>query len=192
MKLNHNRNLNRRSIFLPLTALVLLALPTLANAQDLLVGSYFGNYATDFSPSGTNLGVFASSSGTSRFEGMAFDVSGNLYVSGLQSNNIRRFSPTGVDLGNFVTTGLSFPEGIVFDKSGNLYTANYANSTIERFSSSGADLGIFATVATPGPLAFDSVGNLYVSSYSSTNVFSPSTIYRFSPSGQSLESVRHF
>ena len=48
---------------------------------------------------------------------MAFDASSNLYVTEFFSGSIRRISPTGSDLGNFVT-GLVGVEGIAFDSSG--------------------------------------------------------------------------
>src|SRR5436190_13581940 len=87
----------------------------------------------------------------------------NLFVANQTINTIREFSPTGVDLGDFAATGLSFPRGIAFDKHGNLYVANV--SWIRKFSPTGADLGNFATTGlnVARGIAFDKRGNLYVS-----------------------------
>jgi DNA-binding beta-propeller fold protein YncE len=46
--------------------------------------------------------------------GLAFDKRGNLYVSSRGNNTIREFSPSGVDLGVFASTGLSGPVGLAF------------------------------------------------------------------------------
>jgi NHL repeat len=80
----------------------------------------------------------------------------NLFVANQTINTIREFSPNGVDLGDFATTGLSSPAGLAFDKAGNLYVSNRGDGTIRKFSRSGADLGYFATtgMVTPVGLAF--------------------------------------
>lgn len=77
--------------------------------------------------------------------GLAFDRDGNLYVSNLDNSVIEKFSPTGIDLGPFVTSGCNHPLGIMFDRAGKLYVANQGNATIERYSRNGTDLGVFAT-----------------------------------------------
>jgi hypothetical protein len=46
--------------------------------------------------------------------GLAFDTAGDLCVSNALGNTIRRFSPTGTDLGNFASSGLSNPTYIAF------------------------------------------------------------------------------
>ena len=46
--------------------------------------------------------------------GLALDSSGNLYVT-TNSNVIRKFSPGGVDLGVFASTGINFAMGLAFD-----------------------------------------------------------------------------
>jgi DNA-binding beta-propeller fold protein YncE len=119
--------------------------------------------------------------------GLAFDSAGNLYVAtGLQlgPNAIHKFSPAGVDLGNFATTGLHEPTGLAFDSAGNLYVANTDTSTIHKFSPTGVDLGDFATTGlrNPDSLAFDSAGNLYASN---TNTLA-NTVHKFSPTGVDL------
>jgi hypothetical protein len=53
-----------------------------------------------FGPAGTYGGVFASISFP---EGLAFDSDGRLYV--ITDETIEKFSPTGIDLGSFASTG---------------------------------------------------------------------------------------
>lgn len=162
-----------------LTALTLLVLSHVAIAQNLIVGTYYSNRAYEFNTAGNNLGLFCKSSGTDRFYGMAFDANGYLYVAGSGTNNVRLFSPTGVDLGNFATMGLDATTDIAFDQGGDVYVSNFYNSTVRRFSSTGVDKGVFASFGLDEPvgLAFDSAGNLYVSNYDD------GTVRRFSPTG---------
>jgi len=96
-----------------------------------------------------------------RPEGLAFDASGDLYVSSYSMNFIEKFSPSGTDLGTFASIGSGSAYGLAFDNVGNLYAANYGGGNIHKFSSSGVDLGIFAStglvlprdlVVVPGPV----------------------------------------
>jgi sugar lactone lactonase YvrE len=99
------------------------------------------------SPAGTD--QLISPQGLSN-EGLAFDSSGNLYAA-MPSLSIRKYSPTGADLGPFVSgdtlasAGVSQPYGIAFDSGGNLYVANFSGGNIRKFSPAGADLGNFVT-----------------------------------------------
>lgn len=121
--------------------------------------------------------------------GLVFDLSGNLYVSDLLENVIKKISPTcqvttfagsGIP-GNINATGIlaSFyePAGITIDLAGNLYIADSGNNLIRKISSSGvvttfagsgitgsADgMGIAASFNTPTSLAVDVTGNIFVS-----------------------------
>jgi sugar lactone lactonase YvrE len=95
-----------------------------------------------FTPEGVG-SVFADTGVQVPF-GLAFDSAGNLYVSNNLTSTIRKFSPTGEDLGIFASTGLNSPLGMMFDRNGNLYVTNRGNSTIRKFSPTGQDLGVFA------------------------------------------------
>ena len=104
------------------------------------------------------------SSGLSGPEGLAFDTSGNLYVSNYNGNTISEVTPGGT-VSTFVSSGLDQPEGLAFDTSGNLYVANDGNDTISKVTPGGAvSTFVNATQGLSGPfgLAFDSSGNLYV------------------------------
>jgi sugar lactone lactonase YvrE len=160
----------------PTIAIGLLLLASLAQADNFFVANSGVNSITKYDDNG------AGSPFTGEFvngpNGLALDSSANLYVT-TNSNVIRKFSPSGVDLGVFASTGINFAMGLAFDSKGNLYAANYGGSTVEKFSPDGTDLGVFANVILPTGLAFDAAGNLYVANFGNT-------IERFSPIGTPL------
>ena len=130
----------------------------------LLYVSNDNNTIEKFDANGNDLGSFASS-GLNLPQGLAFDVSGNLYAANLGSSGIEKFDGNGNDLGAFASSGLDRPAGLAFDASGHLYAANSnpSTNTIEKFSANGADQGAFAHsgLSEPVGLAFDVNGNLY-------------------------------
>jgi DNA-binding beta-propeller fold protein YncE len=108
--------------------------------------------------------------------GLAFDSSGNLYMT--RPSYIVRFSPSGDELGTFASFPDSYwPVGLAFDSSGNLYAACYNSGTIEKFDSSGNGSVFASGLHGPVGLAFDSNGNLYAACYNS------GTIEKFDSSG---------
>jgi sugar lactone lactonase YvrE len=138
---------------------------------DIATGASLGNFAT----TGLN-GAF----------GLAFDVSGNLFVAnggftGVNAYSIQKYSPTGAHLGTFAS-GFSFPIDLAFDAAGNLYVACANDNTVRRFAPDGTNLGVFASSGLNQPLgiAFDTSGNLYVANASGN------TIRKFSPHGVDL------
>ena len=70
---------------------------------NLYVSNYNSNTIEEFSPTGTDLGVFASV-GLNQPHGMLFSQ-GYLYVANRGNNTIEKFSSTGEDLGVFAYTG---------------------------------------------------------------------------------------
>ena len=145
---------------------------SIAQADMFFVADFGVNTITRYDQNGTP------SSFTDAFVngpyGVALDGAGNLYVS-TNNNTIEKFSPTGVDLGVFASTGLNLPMGLAFDRSGNLYVANFAGNTVQKFTPAGVG-SVFANVIRPTGLAFDASGNLYVSNFGNT-------IEKFSPNG---------
>ena len=71
--------------------------------------------------------------------GMAFDASGNLYVTGFSAGTVAKFDNNGNLLGNFAS-GLPTPESIVFDNGGNAYVGTLSGG-IRKFDSAGTPLG---------------------------------------------------
>ncbi len=121
-------------------------------AGNLYAADRYSNSIHMFSPTGDNLGDFAS--GLADPIGLAFDSSGNLYVANYTGNTVSVFDPSG-DLIGTLASGLRGPAGLAFDVDGNLYVANLDGGTIRVFSPTGEDLGDFATgVPTPWGLAF--------------------------------------
>jgi len=114
---------------------------------------------------------------------LAFNSGGDLFVSSIGDNSIRKFSSTGEDLGLFVSLfGIGCPIDLAVDRSGNLLVADICITVVLKFSPTGQDLGFFAMTGLSNPkgLAFDSAGNLFVSNTTSN------TIRKFSPTGQDL------
>jgi len=131
---------------------------------------YFGGTVYRYSASGTDLGLFASPS-LVRADFMAFDAGGDLYVTDFILEVVRRVSPTGEDLGDFVA-GFPGPAGIAFDAEGNLYVASFTSNIIEKYSTSGTDRGTFASSGPSASflgIAFDASGNLYVANYAESS-----------------------
>jgi sugar lactone lactonase YvrE len=165
------------AISLTITALLLTSMEK-AGADQFFVTNLGVNTITRYDDNGfgfnfTNATVLGPN-------GIALDVNGNVYVT-TNANTIEVFSPAGIDLGVFASTGLNLALGLAFDASGNLYAANFAGNTIEKFSPTGVDLGVFANVIRPTGLAFDAAGNLYVANFSTS-------IMRFAPNGTQLSS----
>jgi sugar lactone lactonase YvrE len=101
-----------------------------------IISTAAGNGSLDFSVDGgqaTNTGVSPSA--------LAFDSSGNLYISEPQNNRIRRVTPAGIistvagsgsgtdsgDGGPAVSAAIAHPNGIAFDSVGNLYVTEDYN-----------------------------------------------------------------
>jgi len=69
--------------------------------------------------------------------GLDWDATGNLYVSSYGGKTVRKFSPSGADLGLFIDSGLSGPTNIWFDANGDLLVIDYNGSTVNRYDSEG-------------------------------------------------------
>ena len=111
--------------------------------------------------------------------GLAWDDSGNLYVSSYNGKFIRKFSPSGADLGNFISTNLAGPTNIWFAENGDLMVVDYLGNSIKRFDSQGNYKGIFISGLPQGEgVDFLPNGNILIGSggTSSVRVYSDSGI----------------
>ncbi|MDX2306036.1 MAG: hypothetical protein NW226_24715 [Microscillaceae bacterium] len=102
--------------------------------------------------------------------GLAMDAEGNIYVSDLGNNRIRKIDPirgtiqTVAGNGNFGFSGdggsalsasLGFPGGVALDAQGNLYIADQSNNRIRKVD---ALTGIITTIAGTGDFGFQGDG----------------------------------
>ena len=145
---------------------MLLTFTSIADAVDLLYVSLNNEIITYDTSSnvGSSISatraVFANTQLNEAF-GMAFDVSGNLYVANRSGNSISKFNTSGSYVSN-ITSNLNEPTGIAFDSTGNLYVANQSGNSISKFNSSGGFVSsITSNLNYPLGIAFDSSGNLY-------------------------------
>lgn len=93
-------------------------------------------------PNGTLVTTLDDTSGSAFTTGMAFDSSGNLYVTDFAAASVSKFDNTGTLLGTF-GSGYGTPESILFDAAGNAYVGDLS-AGILKFDSSGALLHQFS------------------------------------------------
>ncbi|MGZ5568571.1 MAG: immunoglobulin domain-containing protein, partial [Limisphaerales bacterium] len=138
-----------------------------------------------------NVGSADGSASTARFwqpQGLAVDISGNVYVSDGGNGTIRKITGTTVSTlagsptigsadGNSTTARFFFPSGACIDSSGNVYVADTLNHTIRSVTSAGAastlagsagvsgtanGSGTSARFNSPQGIARDGSGILYI------------------------------
>ena len=131
------------------------------------------NGVKEFTPGGVE-SYFA---GVTAPFGLAFDRSGNLFVSeaDASTNSIIKVTPSGVQ--STFASGLDGPNGLAFDSSGNLFEADASSGTIYKFTPSGVQSTFASGLDEPNGLAFDSSGDLFVTDSNAGD------IYKFTPSG---------
>ncbi len=141
-----------------------------------------GNLYTSGNGWGGTVDQINSSGGVNRFYtgvggyGLAFDSSGNMYVS--DGNSVDRITPSGA-VSTFAS-GFDDAWGLAFH-NGNLFVANYLGNSISEVSSSGV-VSTFATgLNLPTGIAFDSGGNLLVCNVTANG---PGTLDSISPNGK--------
>jgi uncharacterized protein YecT (DUF1311 family)/DNA-binding beta-propeller fold protein YncE len=109
--------------------------------------------------------------------GMAFDRSGNLFVS--EDDTILKFTPDGHR--STFASGLIDPFGLAFDSAGNLFVSDMQSDRksglILKFSPDGKKTTFASGLPQPSGLAFDSAGNLFVVDMSG------GAILKFAPDG---------
>jgi sugar lactone lactonase YvrE len=122
---------------------------------------------------------------------IAADAAGNVYVSDLGNNLIRKINSNGLvttlagsgATGNANGTGthasFSVPNGIAVDAAGNVYVADYGNNLIRKITPDGLvttlagsgapgakdGTGTDASFNSPAGVAADAAGNVYVADY---------------------------
>jgi sugar lactone lactonase YvrE len=144
-----------------------------------------GNYRIIRVDAGTGVATLVAGTGRSSFSGdggpatlaglgypgpMVFDAAGNLYLSDLASNRVRRIdAQTGIittfagngaaassgDGGPATAASIFQPAGLAFDKSGSLLVADEGGSRLRRID---ATTGIISTIAGNGTVGFSGDG----------------------------------
>ncbi len=137
------------------------------SSGDLYVGAnrYAGTYVSaifKFSSSGALLSTWswgADGLGPLQPTGLAFDSSGNLWVTDYSGNALYSISPSGTP--TEIARMAVNPLGLVFGPDGNLYVANRSSGTIDEITSSGFISTYASGLDNPSGLVFDQSGNLY-------------------------------
>ena len=137
---------------------------------------------TTFAGSLTGVPGSGDGTGTGAFfnapEGMAIDVSGNIYVGDFTNNSIRKITPAG--LVTTFATGFNGPAGMSFDASGNLFVAEQNGNVISKVTTGGVR-SVYAGTGTAGyvnnaaklsarfnqpiDVQVDASGNIFVADY---------------------------
>ena len=100
--------------------------------------------------------------------GLAFDGSGNLFVSNTYSNTVSKVDAGGAVTGTY--TGFTNPIGLAFDGAGNLYVSNIGANTVSKVNPSGTIIATYTGFTYPAGLAVDASGYLYVANELGNNV----------------------
>ena len=109
---------------------------------------------------GTAMGQFTIV-GVNKSIGIAWDTSGNLYVSSYTEKYIRKYDTAGADLGKFIDTNLVGPTNIWFDVNGDLMVVDYNAGIIKRFNTNGTFISNFIMgLAAPEGIDFLPNGNI--------------------------------
>ena len=133
-------------------------------------------FSSAFGSEGTGNGQFKSPNG------VAVDVSGNLWVTDSSNNRVEKFNSKGEYLTQFGSEGtgngqFKSPKGIAIDSSGNLWVVDSSNNRVQEFNAKGEYLTKFGSVGlnagqfvSPSGIAIDSAGNLFIADTSNNRV----------------------
>ena len=149
-----------------------------------------GVYQSQFGSAGSGNGQFNWGS-QGGLHGIAFDSSGNIYVTDSGNNRVQKFNSSGVYQSQFGSAGsgngqFNQPVSIIINSNG-IYVADILNNRIEKFNSSGVYQSQFGSTGSSDGLfrnlsaiATDSSGNIYVADTSNNRVqkFNSSGVYQ--------------
>jgi sugar lactone lactonase YvrE len=145
---------------------------TNANTSFIIWPTPYDNTIQRFTPDLTPLGAFATN--LNNPWGLAFDASGNLYVSSSGDELVYRFTPGGYrTIFSYGISLLSNPRGLAFDSGGNLYVANAGNGTIVKITPS-RTASVFAS-GLSGPTSIAIFPGLNVWSATGISLSNPQT-----------------
>ena len=107
-------------------------------------------------------------------EHLAFDRSGNLFVSDRNNQSILKLTPDGKK--STFAIGIKDPVDLTFDDKSNLFVLDKNTNSILKFMPDGKQSTFASDLTSPVDLAIDRSGNLFVSA-------SDGTIFKFTPDG---------
>ena len=105
------------------------------------------------------------SSGLNHPQGVAVDLSGNVYLADTGNNEIKEWNVSTQLVSALVPSGLNYPSGVAVDSQGNAYFADEKNNAIKKWSvATGAVTSLVSSgLSSPAGVALDSNGNVYFS-----------------------------
>ena len=182
--------------FLPAILCYLFLFLSLPGARSQVISTYAGIGTGGFGGDGGP----ASAALINLPSGIAYDASGNLFITDFNNNRVRKITPAGIistvagngtpafggDGGPALAASLNNPNGLCLDAAGNLYIADYNNFRVRKVNTS----GIISTVAGngtsgsggdggpataaqfnfPGSIVIDPAGNMYIADWANFKV----------------------
>ena len=155
-----------------LAQILLLSFITSPATADLIAVDFTSGFIYRFPLSGARMTYTAGLNGA---EGMAYDASGNFFVSETGTGTIYKFLTDGTQ--TTFATGLNGPASLVFDAAGNLFDADFFGGVIYKFTPDGTRTTFATGLNGPANLVFNSGGDLFVADFNTGNIF------RFTPGG---------
>lgn len=103
---------------------------------------------------------------------VAVDSNGDLYVTGVNTDDIRKYDSSGAFQYAVGGGGLDHPTGLCLAPGGVLYVAGSASNNVVKYDTGGGVLGVLthADFASPQSLAIDDQGLLYVTQFFSNEI----------------------
>ena len=149
------------------------------------VGQFNGPYDVNISPEGK---VYVADRGNSRIQvfhsdwtlshiidgnisgdgsfssprGVAFDISGDVHVTGFVSNSVTVFTPSGQFLRKYDQTHLNGPDGIAIDSSGYSLVMNYGSGSLSIYDPSGRFIHSIEGFSCPYGVSISPDGSVWV------------------------------
>ena len=95
-------------------------------------------------------------------EGVAFDISGDVHVTGYGSNSVTVFTPCGQFVHKYDQTHLSSPEGIAIDSAGYSLVVNYRSGSLSIYDPSGRFIHSIGGFSFPYGVSISPDGSVWV------------------------------
>ena len=142
----------RRSIILAVGEILI---SSIGWAGTLTMGDVFvavgSGQVKEFTPSGTLVQTLNDGTGSTFTTGMAFDASGNLYVTNFSSTTVSKFNADGTLASSAFLTGYTTPESILVDAAGEFFVGGNGTATIAKYAATGgAPIQTFAVAGGNG------------------------------------------